>query len=139
MCLSVKDTTRRMKVLNPLTSRSGVKDSDKKGSITALVVAWSKWHRHQYRLCVAGISLSQWDCSRSAYVSFVAEYMIYLYWAQCMLVYNGEILLSLIRRASCYTFNITSGNQHIFLLSTILSSYKLIRHESFIFFVYIHV
>ena len=96
----------------PPTSRSGVKDFDKKRSTTAaLVVARSKWHRHQHRLRVDGTSLSQWDRSRSAYVSFVAEYMIYLYRAQCMLVYDGEILLSLIRRASCYTINIISGNQ----------------------------
>ena len=55
-----------------------------------------------------------------------------------MLVYDGEILLSLIRRAPCYTINIISGNQEIFRLSAILSSYKLIRHEAFVF-VYIHV
>ena len=76
------------------TSRSGVKDSDKKRSTTALIVARSKWHRHQHRLRVAGTSLSQWDRSRSAYVSFVAEYMIYLYRAQYMLFYDGEFLLS---------------------------------------------
>ena len=85
-----------------------------------------------------GTSLSQWDRSSCTYVSFVAEYMIYLYRAQCMLFYDGEILLSLIRRASCYTSNIISGNQQIFRLSTILSCINLsdTRH---LFFVYIHV
>ena len=63
--------------------------------------------------------MSQWDRSRSDYVSFVAEYMIYRYRAQCMLFYDSEILLSLIRRASCYTINNISGNQHIFRISTI--------------------
>ena len=116
----------------PPTSPPESNTLTKKRSTTALVVARSKWHRHQHRPRVAGTSLSQWDRSRSAYVSFVTEYMIYLYRAQCMLFYDGEIFLSLIRQASCYTINIISGNQQIFRISTILSSFKLIRHEAFI-------